>query len=152
MPKGELYINNSDAYERWGVSLEDTAISTLMTPPSTKDFVESESRLEHGKKMEINSPRLAARDLTLNMHICASSKELFYVLYDNFCRELAKGALALWTAYQPLVEYHCVYGSCTQYSSVAGGMAVFALKLTEPNPADRTVTVNVSATQKGGNQ
>mgnify|MGYP001416335654 CR=1 FL=1 len=38
--KDELYINGKDAYTTWGVSMDDTALSELMTPVSNKTFIE----------------------------------------------------------------------------------------------------------------
>lgn len=145
MPKGQLYINNTDAWLEWGISLEDEALSALMTPPSVKDFVESASRLSHGKRVIVARPRLDSRDVTVGFHLCASTRAEFFARYASFCAELAKGSLAVWTEFQPDVEYHCVYSSCTQYSAYTGRLAVFSLRLTEPDPSDRAVTVNTSA-------
>lgn len=145
MPKGQLYINNSDAYTEWGISLEDEALSALMTPAAMKDYVESESRLQHGKRVIVSRPRLDSRDVMLGFHLSATTRSEFLARYASFCDELAKGSLAIWTEFQPAAEYHCVYNSCTQYSAYASGLAVFSLRLTEPDPTDRAVTVNTSA-------
>ena len=32
MPQEELFINGKDAYTTWGISMDDTALSALMTP------------------------------------------------------------------------------------------------------------------------
>lgn len=47
--KEELFINGKDAYVEWGISMDNTSLSALMTPAPNKAFIESESRLEHGK-------------------------------------------------------------------------------------------------------
>ena len=47
----ELFINGDDAYEKWGVSLGESALSELMTPPANKAFIENESRLQHTSRM-----------------------------------------------------------------------------------------------------
>ena len=44
--KEELYINGKDAYTTWGISMDNNALSELMTPSSNKTFIENESRLE----------------------------------------------------------------------------------------------------------
>lgn len=36
--KGELYINGKDAYLTWGISMDDTSLSELMTPPANKAY------------------------------------------------------------------------------------------------------------------
>lgn len=139
--KGELTINGKDAFDTWGISLEDGAISTLMTPAQVKDYVSNESRLEHGKRVVVDSPKYDSRDITLEMHLIAKSKETFLENYANFCNDvLAKGVLHISTTYQTDVTYHCLYVSCTQFSQYQFGLAKFSLKLTEPNPANRTDT------------
>lgn len=139
--KDELYINGKDAYETWGVSLEDGAVSALMTPPTMKDFVSNTSRLEHGKRIVALNPKYDSRELTLEMHLCAKTKSDFLTKYGKFCDEvLATGVVHIQTVHQPNVTYHCTYNSCTQFSAFLSGIAKFSLKLTEPNPANRTDT------------
>ena len=41
--KDELYLNGKDAYTTWGISMDDTSLSELMTPTSNKVFIENES-------------------------------------------------------------------------------------------------------------
>jgi len=138
---GELKINGKDAYDTWGVSLEDGAISTLMTPPAMKDFVSNQSRLEHGKRVMTLNPKYDSRELTLEMHLCAKTKDDFLTKYGKFCDEvLSTGVLHISTSHQSGVTYHCIYNSCTQFSAFLSGIAKFSLKLTEPNPANRTDT------------
>lgn len=142
---GETWINGKDAYKTWGVSLEDGAISTLMTPSSLKDFVENESRLEHGKRVLISNPKVESRDITLEMHLTAKTKADFLSQYSKFCEEvLETGVVDIISTYQPEVEYHCTYVSCSQFSQYMFGLAKFTLKLNEYNPKNRTVTHTIS--------
>lgn len=36
---GELFINGRDAYSTWGISMDDTSLSALMTPAPNKEFI-----------------------------------------------------------------------------------------------------------------
>lgn len=45
MPQEELFINGKDAYTTWGISMDDTALSALMTPAPNKEFIENKSRM-----------------------------------------------------------------------------------------------------------
>lgn len=137
--KEELYINGKDAYTTWGMSMDDTALSELMTPPANKAFVENESRLQHGKRIVIADPRLSERNLTLQVNLTASDEEQFLARYGSFCEELATGSLEIKTMYQPGVVYKTIYQSCSQFSQFMRGIGKFVLKLSEPNPNDRTV-------------
>lgn len=143
MPKGELYIkdvNSSwvDAYTTWGISFEETAISALMTPAPNKDYIENESRLEHGKRIDTSNAKKDSKDLSLEIHLSANSKDDFFSKYYAFCKVLAKGKLLLKVSHIPNVVFKTVYKSCSQFKEYNMGLAKFQLKLEEPNPDDRT--------------
>lgn len=137
---GDIKINNADAFERYGINLEDGALSTLMTPPSMKEFIESKSRLKHGKTVIAKSPKYDAREITLPFHLIAKSKDEFFEKYRLFCDEvLSNGKFELSTRYEPGVVYRLVYLNCTQFRQFIREMAVFSLKVVEPDPTDRAV-------------
>ena len=135
--KDELFINKKDAYTTWGISMDETALSDLMTPSSNKTLIETESRIEHGKRVVIANPRVDARNLTFQIHLTASDEDQFFTRYNSFCEELEKGALDIETKYQPGVVYKTIYQSCSQFSQFMRGIGKFSLKLYEPNPKDR---------------
>ena len=136
---GDLFINGYDAYNRWGVSLSDGAISTLMTPAPMKERLTNDVRVEHGSRTSNRLPRKASRDVTLEIHLSARSRTDFFTKYDLFCSEvLATGQLNIVTKYQAGVTYRMLYVSCTQFTAIVNGLAKFSLKLTEPNPANRS--------------
>lgn len=139
--KGELYINGKDAYTTWGISMDDTALSALMTPAPNKEFIENKSRMEHGKRVSPSSPKKDERNLTLQINLTASSKEQFFARYNGFCEELSIGVLDIKTKYQPDVTYKTIYQSCQQFSQFMQGIGKFVLKLNEPNPNDRKEAV-----------
>jgi len=135
---GDLTINGVDAFERYGLNLEDGALSTLMTPAPLKDFIESISRLKHGKTVIPKNPKYDSREITLPFHIVASTKDEFFEKYQKFCSEvLANGKFEIETRYQPGVVYRLVYLNCTQFRQFQQEMAVFSLKVSEPDPTDR---------------
>ena len=135
---GVLYINGKDAYLEWGITFTDTSMSSLLTPPSMKDFIENESRMENGKRVIIKYPKLASRDVTLEFNMTAKSKDAFFANYISFCEELSTGVLEIETIHQPGIVYHMSYLACNQFSEFMYGIAKFTLKLNEPNPADRS--------------
>ncbi|MBR3455745.1 MAG: hypothetical protein IKH26_10510 [Bacteroidaceae bacterium] len=134
----ELYINGQDAWTTWGIGMDSSGLSALMTPAPVKDFVSNESRLEHGRQYITTNPRLKERELTLRLCLYAPTAALFYARYAAFCKDvLATGTVNISTRYQEGVVYHCLYQSCSQYTQYRGKVAKFALKLIEPNPSDR---------------
>lgn len=136
---GELHINGKDAYATWGISMDDTSLSTLMTPAPNKDFIENKSRTEHGKRVSPSSPKVDERTVTLQINLTAKDEAQFFARYALFCAELETGVLNIRTKYQPNVTYKTIYLSCSQFSQFMRGIGKFSLKLNEPNPKDRTV-------------
>lgn len=152
MPAGELTINSKDAYTEWGISMDGSALSTLMTPAPTKSLIENDSRLEDGREvltsyMKANSDnstekvgmvKVDARDVTLSFNLTAKTEAEFLTRYWSFCSELEKGTLDISTSFLPNVVFHMIYQSCQQFSEFLLGIGKFTLRLTEPNPKDRT--------------
>lgn len=134
---GELFINGKDAYITWGITMDETSLSALMTPAPNKALIENKSRLEDGKRVITSSPKKDERNLTLQINITAPDKDTFFARYDSFCDELDKGILEIKTKYQPNVVYRTIYISCSQFSQFMRGIGKFVLKLNEPNPKNR---------------
>ena len=141
MPKGELFINGKDAYKTWGVSLEDGAMDSLMSPLAMKQDIVNESRLEHGKRHINIRPKVDEREIALPMHLSARNKDEYLARLAAFRRELEGGEeIVLSTSHEMGVYYRCIYRSCTPFSAFLGGLAKFSLKLTEPDPTDRSMS------------
>ena len=139
MPVGELHINGKDAYTEWGISFDQTALSALMTPAPNKAYIENKSRLEHGKRVIVDNPKVDERSVTLTFNLTAKDEGQFFERYNSFCQELAKGELHIKTKYQENVVYRMVYESCSQFSQLIREIAKFSLKLTEPDPTNRGI-------------
>ena len=136
--KEKLIINGENADEKWGISLGESSLSELMTPPANKAFIENESRLQHVKQILVANPKVEARNLTLQLNLTAATKSAFFDKYNLFCKEvLATGVLNIETGYQEEVVYKTIYVSCSQFSQFMQGIAKFSLKLIEPDPSDR---------------
>ncbi|MBQ5840263.1 MAG: hypothetical protein IIW42_09630 [Bacteroidaceae bacterium] len=139
MPAGELHINGKDAYTTWGISFDQTALSTLMTPSPNKAYIENKSRLEDGKRVIVHNPKVDERSVTLTFNLTAKSEDEFFARYNSFCEELKNGYMEIKTKYQKNVVYRMVYESCTQFSQLIREIAKFSLKLTEPDPTNRGI-------------
>ena len=144
MPAGELFINGQDAYTTYGVSLEDEAMSALMAPLTMKDDIVNESRLEHGTRRISAGAKVTEREISLPVHLTASSKSEFLTKYAAFRAMLEAGDVTITTSHELGVVYKCRYVSCTQYTQYLSGIAKLMLRLREPNPKDRT-TQDISA-------
>lgn len=137
--KGDLIINDNDAYVSWGVSLLQGALTALMTPAPMKAFIESKTRLKHGSTVVDKTPRVDSRELNLQVSIKAKSESDYATKYAAFIGELQKGEVKLQTRWQSGVTYRLRYQSCSQFSGLATGrpLVKMTLKFYEPNPMDR---------------
>ena len=135
-------INSEDAKATWGIVFDSSSISALMTPAGMKDNIESQSRLEDGKRV-VTSPELAklnSRTLTLTFALCAKSEDDFFTKYDSFCAEIQKtGRIYITLSVRPEIVYKLIYKSCNQFTQFNNKLAKFSLRCEEPNPRDRTL-------------
>lgn len=137
-----IYINGKNAKTEWGILTTGNTLSALLSPVSLKDRVSNESRLEHGRRTDNSNPKVAARELSLEIQMIADNEAQFYARHEAFCAELEKGAIDMYMSDRPTVVYHFDYNSCPQYTQFRRGMATLALKVTETNPKDRTAHDN----------
>lgn len=136
MSKGQLFINGKDAYTQWSITMDSTSLSSLLTPPPLKAYIENNSRTDDGRQY-LSLGTVDARELSLNLNLTANNEEEFFQRYNSFCTELRNGELRISTKYQPEVVYNCLYVSCTQFTQFMRGIAKFTLKLREPDPTNR---------------
>lgn len=136
--RGELFINGQDAWTTWGIKMDDSSLSALMTPPAIKDFPKNSSRLESGSRYIVINPQYKEREVTLSLQFVANTKAQFLTNYNAFCQNvLATGKISIHTKYQSGVNYNFIYNSCTQYRQFLFKVAKFSLRLTEYNPSSR---------------
>lgn len=58
----ELIINGREALKEWGVRMGDNFLDVLGAPVPLKEFIENKSRLEHGKQVLMDNPKLDERE------------------------------------------------------------------------------------------
>ena len=136
---GELFINSKDAWTTWGVNMDDGFLDALDAPLQMKDYIENESRLEHGKRMITNSPKVASRDITLGFTITGINETDYRSKKKAFETELQKGAFTLNVPKLSTDVFNLVYtGKSVNYGlSLNRCFGHFSMKVTEPNPMNR---------------
>ena len=139
MPKGQLYINDTDV-STLGVSMDSSALSTLMTPPPIKDWVTNAVRDENGERyLKSRVPKVDKRTFSLTFNLLAETEAEFLTRYAELCKILQAGVLNIRTSFQPSVVYRCLFVSCSQFAEYRREMGSFTLSLVEPDPTDRAV-------------
>lgn len=137
--KGELYINGKDAWSEWGVNMGDGFLDAIDGFAPMKEYIENESRAEHGKRVLLVSPRVASRDLTLNFSILGATEADFREKRNDFEKELRKGWVEIVVTALGVNVYRLIYtGKSVSYAlSLKRNLCKFSAKFEEPNPANR---------------
>lgn len=138
--KNELLINNKDAYATWGVRIGDGFLDAIGASAPMKEFIENKSRLEHGKRVIINNPKVDERELTLSFTLEGSSQADYQTKKKAFFDELYKGAVDIQVPANSDEIYHLIYlGKSITYGQTLGRtFGKISSKFCEPNPTLRT--------------
>lgn len=129
----DVYLNGRLSFRTFGVSFPPEAINAICAPLTNKAYIENESREEHGSRIIIHNPKIAKREITIEMHLSAQTESEFETRYENLKMLFETGELRI--TYKG-ITYKFIFQSCSQFSRV-GNIAKFVLKLVEPNPKDR---------------
>lgn len=134
---GDLYINSQDAWGQWGVAMGDGFIENLLLPAGTKDFIENESRLENGKRVIYNNPKVASREVTLTFNIHGDTTTEYLANYKAFVAILQAGKV---TVRVPAISmtFTLIYKKSTSFAlGRSRRSSRLVVKFEEPDPTDR---------------
>ena len=136
----ELLINNKDAYAIWGVKMGKGFLDVLGASSPMKEFIENKSRLEHGKRVIVNDPKIDEREITLSFTIEGKSQSDYQAKKKAFFEELYKGVVDIQVPANSNEIYHLIYlGKSVAYAqSLDHTFGKISAKFNEPNPANRT--------------
>ena len=137
---GDLTINNKDAWTTWGVRMGDGFLDTIGGFNEMKDYIENESRLEHGKRVITDNAKVDSREITLQFTIEGSSESDYRTKKKAFQTELEKGTVNIKIPSLGSEVYKLVYlGKSISYGlSLDRCFGRVSSKFCEPNPTDRS--------------
>ena len=127
---GDLIINGKDAFMTWGVRMGDGFLDAIDGFNEMKDYIENESRIEHGKRMITDNARVASREIALQFTIEGSSESDYRAKKKAFQAELEKGTVKINV---PSLGKSLSYGM-----NLARCFGKVSSKFCEPNPTDRS--------------
>lgn len=135
----DLIINGKDALETWGVRMGDGFIDTIDGFNEMKDYIEDESRMDHGKRMITDNARVASREIALTFTIEGDTESDFRTKKRAFQEEMEKGAVSVKVPALGDEVYKLVYlGKSISYGlSSDRCFCKVSSKFCEPNPMDR---------------
>lgn len=134
---GDLYINNQDAWGQWKVAMGSGFIENLLVPAGNKEFIENESRLENGKRVIYNNPKVASREVTLTFNIHGDTTTEYLANYKAFVAILQAGKV---TVRVPVISmtFTLIYKKSTSFAlGRSRRSSRLVVKFEEPDPTDR---------------
>jgi hypothetical protein len=133
----ELLINNKDAYAIWGVKMGKGFLDVLGASSPMKEFIENKSRLEHGKRVIVNDPKIDEREITLSFTIEGKSQSDYQAKKKAFFVELYKGKVDIQVPANGSEMYHLIYlgKNITYAQSLGRTFGKISAKFNEPNPS-----------------
>lgn len=137
---GDLLINGKDAFITWGVRMGDGFLDAIDGFNEMKDYIENESRLEHGKRVITDNAKVDSREITLQFTIEGSSESDYRAKKKAFQTELEKGAVNIKIPALGDEIYKLIYlGKSISYGMSSDRcFAKVSSKFCEPNPMDRS--------------
>ena len=137
---GDLFTNGNDAWGSWGVRMGDGFLDAIDGFNEMKDYIEDESRLEHGKRVITDNAKVDSREITLQFTIEGNSENDYRSKKKAFQTELEKGAVNIKVPVLGNEVYKLVYlGKSVSYGlSLDRCFGKVSSKFEEPNPMDRS--------------
>lgn len=137
--KGELLINGKDAWTEWGMKMGYGFLDAIDAPLPMKEYIENESRLEHGKRIITENAKVDSRNFTLEFTITGSTESDYRAKKKAFESELYKGPMTVQIPKLNNEVYRLVYlGKSISYGlSLGRCFGKFSAKFEEPNPTNR---------------
>lgn len=137
---GDLLINGKDAFSTWGVRMGDGFIDAIDGFNEMKDYIENESRLEHGKRVITDNAKVDSREITLQFTIEGSSESDYRAKKKAFQTELEKGAVNIKIPALGDEIYKLIYlGKSISYGlSLDRCFGKVSSRFEEPNPMARS--------------
>lgn len=137
---GDLFINGKDALETWGARMGNGFLDAIDGFNEMKDYIENESRLEHGKRVITDNAKVDSREITLQFTIEGSSESDYRSKKKAFQTEMEKGAVNIKVPVLGNEVYKLIYlGKSISYGlSPDRCFGKVSSKFEEPNPIDRS--------------
>lgn len=137
---GDLKINNKDAWTTWGVRMGDGFLDIIDGFNEMKEYIENESRLEHGKRVITENAKVASRQITLQFTIEGDSESDYRTKKKSFQAELERGTVNIKIPALGNEVYKLVYlGKSVSYAMSSDRcFGKVSAKFEEPNPMDRS--------------
>lgn len=134
----DLIINGFDAFLQWGIRMGDGFLDAIFAPEPLKEFIENKSRLNNGKQVVYNNPKIDERDVTLVFTLEGETPDDYLSKYSAFKTELQKGKIEIKVPALGNQVYRLTYLRSASFGlNIPRTFSKISVKFNEPNPAER---------------
>ena len=132
----DLIINGFDAFLQWGIRMGDGFLDAIFAPEPLKEFIENKSRLNNGKQVVYNNPKIDERDVTLVFTLEGETPDDYLSKYSAFKTELQKGKIEIKVPALGNQVYRLTYlRSASCELNTPRTFSKISVKFNEPNPS-----------------
>lgn len=142
---GKLFINGYDAFDTWGVVLEDGSYAKFLSGDTPKPYTENKSRSESGKQVLMKNPKLDEREFSI-VFVFLPQTVSFLTRYQSFLGSLQAGKVVNNIIYPNEVyvpeiglKYRLIYKGNSNLTQIDLSFGKVVVKFLEPNPENRVV-------------
>ncbi len=134
-----------DLNSTYGVRLLKGSYETLLSPPTLKDYITNDSRLQNGVQYARTGAKVKQRELRLSIILegdnTLETKEeqisSYYARYESFLAKLTSDTIICLKVMALNRIFKLVYSSCEKFEQFDYKASIFTLSLVEPDPSDR---------------
>ena len=132
----DLIINGFDAFLQWGIRMGDGFLDAIFAPEPLKEFIENKSRLNNGKQVVYNNPKIDERDVTLVFTLEGETPDDYLSKYSAFKTELQKGKIEIKVPALGNQVYRLTYLRSASFGlNTPRTFSKISVKFNEPNPS-----------------
>lgn len=134
-----LIINGFDAFRQWGIRMGDGFLDAIFAPEPMKEFIENKSRLQNGKQVLYDNPKVDERDVTLVFTLEGNSPNDYLAKYSAFKAEIQKGKVEIKVPVLGDQVYRFTYLRSVSFGlNISRTFSKISIKFNEPDPTNRT--------------
>lgn len=135
----DLIINGFDAFRQWGIRMGDGFLDAIFAPEPMKEFIENKSRLQNGKQVLYDNPKVDERDVTLVFTLEGNSPNDYLTKYSAFKAEIQKGKVEIKVPVLGDQVYRFTYLRSVSFGlNISRTFSKISIKFNEPDPTNRT--------------
>lgn len=134
----QAYINGV-ALSQYGVVLLKGWREAFLLPANNKDYVQNESRLEHGIRIDASLAKKKEREITLQFFLEGATDDDYIDKLEAFINVVGNGEITMRIPSLKNRSYKLVYTEVKQYGMYGSNKGKFVINFIEPTPNDNSV-------------